>query len=308
MKQFFCVAALVSFVALSCKDASPKTEEEAYAEGSFGYDLRFLQQYDSVIVLQAEPDAARVIVSPRYQGKVFTSTADGMKGASFGWINYGAFSGPADAHMNAYGGENRFWLGPEGGPFSLFFRPGKEMVFDNWKTPPPLDTEAWTVKTKNKSAVHLQKQMALVNFAGTQLQLQVDRSISIFSYNALQTVLQEPLDTSVKAVGYKTSNVLTNAGSEAWTEKTGAPCIWILDMFKPSPNTTIVVPYKQEGNSRVATTDYFGEIPPERIKIQNGVLLFKADGKSRGKLGISPQRAMPVAGSYDADAGVLTLT
>ncbi|HEY8968294.1 MAG TPA: DUF6786 family protein, partial [Puia sp.] len=37
-------------------------------------------------------------------------------------------------------------------------------------------------------------------------------------------------------------------------------------------------------------------------------LYFKADGKSRGKLGIHPAYAMPRAGSYDAQNKVLTVT
>lgn len=30
------------------------------------------------------------------------------------------------------GGEERFWLGPEGGLFSLYFKEGQEQVYDNW--------------------------------------------------------------------------------------------------------------------------------------------------------------------------------
>ena len=63
------------------------------------------------MLLKGEDSDAQVIVSPKYQGKVFTSTATNLKGTSFGWVNYRAFSAPVDQHMNAYGGENRFWLG-----------------------------------------------------------------------------------------------------------------------------------------------------------------------------------------------------
>ena len=48
-------------------------------------------------------------------------------------------------HMNAYGGENRLWLGPEGGRFSLFFPKGAKMEFANWKTPAAFDREPWRV-------------------------------------------------------------------------------------------------------------------------------------------------------------------
>jgi hypothetical protein len=91
-------------------------------ETPFDKDLAFLKKYDDVIVLSSEN--SKVIVSPKYQAKVFTSTAG--DGSSFGWINYGVFDAAHDPHMNAYGGENRIWLGPEGGPFSLFFPEGFE--------------------------------------------------------------------------------------------------------------------------------------------------------------------------------------
>jgi hypothetical protein len=279
-----------------------------YKQGSFGYDLDFLQQHDSVIVLQSDQGAAQVIVSPKYQAKVFTSTADGKEGLSFGWIHYKAFTGPADAHMNAYGGENRIWLGPEGGKFSLFFQKDSQMVFQNWKTPAAFDTEAWKVTTRSEGVVSLQKDMQLVNYAGTPLSVSITRTISILSRSAIDGLLHLSPDPAVKAVGYQTVNTLTNTGRQEWTETTGMPCIWMLDMFNPSPATVIVIPYKTNKTAKVATTDYFGEIPPDRIKYDRGTLFFKADGKSRGKLGIHPQKARSMAGSYDAQNKVLTVT
>ena len=87
------------------------------------------------------------------------------------------------------------------------------------------------------------------------------------------------------------------------------PCLWLLDMFNPSPATTIVIPYHSEpgDTSKPATTDYFGEIAADRIQFDNNVLYFKADGKSRGKLGMHPKRAKPVIGSYDALHHALTI-
>ena len=40
---------------------------------------------------------------------------------------------------------------------------------------------------------------------------------------------------------------------------------------------------------------------------KDGVLYFSGDGKYRSKIGLSPQRAKTVLGSYDAVNGVLTL-
>ncbi|HKG69368.1 MAG TPA: DUF6786 family protein, partial [Segetibacter sp.] len=228
---------------------------------------------------------------------------------SFGWVNYKAFTAPVDAHMNAYGGENRFWLGPEGGKFSLFFKPGSEMVFENWKTPAPIDTEAWHVTNKTNTSVALQKEMKLINYKGTEMNLLVDRSINILDKQQINQSIEILLDTAVKVVGYETVNVLANKGTAEWTEATGMPCMWLLDMFKPTPATVIVVPFKNAAGqpfNKVATTNYFGQIPSDRLKHTDDVLYFKADGKSRGKLGVVPGKAKPFAGSYDSQNKVLT--
>ncbi len=277
--------------------------------GTFVYDLHFLQKQDGALVVLQQGNA-EVIVSPKYQGKVFTSTAAGEDGMSFGWIHYKAFSGPTDPHMNAYGGENRLWLGPEGGKYSLFFPPGAKMEFANWKTPAAFDTEPWEVKGRTDSGVTLEKEMLLTNYTGAPIQLIIERYIRVLARSAIDSRLGLTPDTSVQAVGYTTLNEMTNTGSQAWTGTTGMPCLWSLDMFNPSTATTIVVPYVTEpgDTSKPATTDYFGEIPADRIKYQDSVLFFKADGRSRGKLGVHPRRAKPMMGSYDALNHVLTIT
>ena len=315
LKKFIYPLLLICMINTACNNSEQKQQGEtktdsSYQQGSFGYDFNFLHQHDSVIILQTDGGKSKIIVSPKYQAKVFTSTADGNEGVSFGWVNYKAFTGAEDAHMNAYGGENRLWLGPEGGKFSLFFKPGSKMVFDNWKTPTPIDTEPWSVANKSGDMAVLQKQMNLTNYRGTELKLLVDRTIQILNRQQINKNLDINLDPKIKAVGYETVNVLTNKGGAEWTEATGMPCMWLLDMFKPTPSTVIVVPFKSaEGVAfnNVATTNYFGEIPADRLRHTDNVLFFKADGKSRGKLGIKPHYAKSVAGSYDTQNHILTL-
>jgi hypothetical protein len=89
---------------ISCKEASKNKKEEKaatdmanYTKGSFGYDLNFLQQKDSgLIILKSSDGESQILVSPRYQAKVFTSAAAGLNGKSFGWVNYKAFEAPVD--------------------------------------------------------------------------------------------------------------------------------------------------------------------------------------------------------------------
>ena len=89
---------------------------------TFQQDLEFLQEHTNVVVLSDASGRAQVAVVPAYQGRVMTSTADGEDGLSFGWLNRELIaSGRKLAHINVYGGEDRFWMGPEGGQFAIFF-------------------------------------------------------------------------------------------------------------------------------------------------------------------------------------------
>jgi len=272
--------------------------------GVFTHDLSFLKSHDSSLVVLQDGDA-KIIVSPKYQAKVFTSTADGSQ--SFGWIHYKAFDSSLDPHMNAYGGENRFWLGPEGGKFSLFFPKATKMEFAHWKTPAAFDSEPWTLVVASKMFASLRKDMQLTNYAGSTFSLRVDRKITLLSRPAMGLLLQTDFFKDLAVVAYRTENTVTNTGNTAWDDSTGMPCTWILDMFPPSEHTTIVMPYKLGQTGSPATTDYFGEILPDRIKYGNDVLYFKGDGKQRGKLGMHPAVAKNVAGSYDATKKVLTI-
>lgn len=277
-------------------------------KGTFAYDVQFLSEKDSIIILKNNDSSGQLIVSPKYQGKVFTSTAEGLNGKSFGWVNYKAFDEPVNDHMNAFGGEDRMWLGPEGGKYSIYFKQGTEQVFDNWHTPPAIDTEAWQLTASNGKKVSMVKETAIINYAGTPLKIKMERDVEIMENETIEQMLNVTLNENVNVVGFKTVNRLFNTGTNEWTEQTGAPCIWNLDMFMPSENCIIVIPYIENAQGKVATTDYFGEIAGDRIKYSNGVLFFKADGKSRGKLGIPPLRAKNMAGSYDAQNNVLTVT
>ncbi len=277
--------------------------DASHDEGTFGFDLEFLKQYDDVILLKRGD--ALIIVSPKYQGKVFTSSAEGEDGQSFGWVNYEAFTASPNPHMNAFGGENRFWLGPEGNAYSLFFKPGSQMTFDNWLTPPPIDIEPWSIKQKSDTSVTLSKSMALVNYTGTMLKIDVIRSIDILAEQQIQSELGIALGREVRAVGYRTDNSITNSGSAPWTRESGAPCIWILDMFVSTPGSVIVVPY--QGGESVITSNYFGKIQPDRLRVLDSLILLRADGQSRGKIGVSPVGAKSFAGSYDFDRDILTI-
>jgi hypothetical protein len=278
---------------------------------SFGDDLEFLERHTATVVLSGAGGDARVVVCPALQGRVATSTAAGAAGPSFGWLNRELIaSGKLVPHMNVYGGEDRFWLGPEGGQFSLFFAPGVAQDLAHWQTPAPIDAEPFTVVEKADDRVLLRKTMRLMNASGTVFELEVERELTLYPAERTWTEAGVAPSGRVKVVGFESRNRITNRGGAAWRHDTGLVSIWIAGTFSPSPATIIVVPFRSGPEAdlgAIVNDKYFGRVPPDRLVIKGSAIYFRGDGQQRGKIGVGPRRALDVLGSYDAKGHVLTL-
>ncbi len=297
-------------ISISCnpnqKTKSAKTME-TYEKGTYGYDLNFLKEHTKPVELKNGD--ARIIISPEYQGRVMTSSAGGEAGKSYGWINHDLIaSGEIKKQINAVGGEERFWLGPEGGQFSIFFKPESSFDFANWETPACIDTETYDLVASSETKAEFSKSIQLTNYSNFEFEFDVTRKITLLSINKIKRNLEIIFSEGVKSVGYETINQIKNTGSADWKKETGLLSIWLLGMFIPSDEVTIIIPYKTDAVSDyIVKDDYFGKIPADRLIVKDGVIFFKGDGKQRGKLGIPPQRALPVLGSYDAANKILTV-
>jgi hypothetical protein len=301
------LTAFLMAVLFSCNQDNKKHVEQAN-EGSFGYDLKFLKSKDSSLITLQNNDAI-LVVSPKFQGKVFTSSALGLDGKSFGWINYKAFDTLA-THINAYGGEDRMWVGPEGGQFSIFFKKDAKMEFSNWQTPAALDTEPWEMLSHDANSIKMTKNAEFENYSGTKFNVQIDREVKLLNAEEVKENLGISAPEKLKWVAYQTDNQITNIGQQAWTKESGTLNIWMLGMFNPSEKGIIVIPYKQGDDKElgnILTSDYFGDVPKERLVTDNGIIYFKIDGKYRSKIGISPKRASNFVASYDDLNKVLTI-
>ncbi|MEX2091634.1 MAG: DUF6786 family protein [Pirellulales bacterium] len=276
----------------------------------FQGDVEFLRKHVEMIVLGAEAGGPRVAVVPAYQGRVMTSTTGGATQPSFGWINYEHIaSGKSTPHINVFGGEERFWLGPEGGQFSIFFPPGGKFELADWQTPAAIDTEPFAVVERSNTSASFRHETTLKNYSNAEFAVRIDRKIDLLSKADAEKSLGVELG-GVKLVGYRTTNRLTNTGTNDWQKQNGLLSIWILGMYKPGPRTTVVVPFRQGEDATlgpVVNDAYFGKPPAERLKLGDGVLFFSGDGNYRSKIGLSPRRARDLAGSWDAEAGVLTI-
>ena len=311
-------AAMAGLLAAGSMAMAQTNETVGAKPKTFGEDVAFLGAHTEVITL--EQGDAKVAVVPAYQGRVMTSTTGGDAGPSFGWLNYkvikagllspAARKGKLEDHIYVFGGEERFWLGPEGGQYALYFAPGSAFEFAHWHTPAVIDSEPFELAGRTSDSAVFRRSFSLVNYSGTRFDAAVQRTIRLLSPGAARTAFGAQWPDSVKAVAYESDNLLTNRGREPWTKEKGQLSIWLLGMYNPSPTTTVVIPFKagpEETLGPKVNDAYFGKVPADYLVVKDNVLFFRADGTRRGKIGISPKRSLGLAGSYDAAGGVLTL-
>jgi len=256
------------------------------SEKTFGEDLEFLKQHVKTIVLR-NTEGAAVVVVPEYQGRTMISTHGGDQGSSYGYINYGAVeSDVIDPQLNLYGGEDRLWVSPEGGQNSIFFEPGVEMSFENWRTP---------------------------DWSGTKFKVQIDRSVVLLDSATASQKLGTDF-SKVKIVAHESHNTLINRGTDAWDPETGLIGLWMICMSKPGAKATLFVPFKaaaQESltDADIVTANYFGDLDDTRLKIDrdNKMVYFLGDGHLRSKLGINFERVTNIMGSWDEERQVLSV-
>ena len=278
---------------------------------TFADDVAFLREHGDVTVLEA-PNGARVAVSAKYQGRVMTS-AVAVDAPSLGWVNRAfILAGKTRTAFDNYGGEDRFWLGPEGGQFALYFAPTKPFAFSEWQTPPALQEGAWAVKESTPISVTFTRAMTLASWSGTTFELTVTRTVRLVDLakaNAWGARLASA--SAAKSVAFETVNTITNTGARAWQRETGLVSIWILGMFAPSADARIVVPYRHDApaGSPIVNDRYFGKIPAERLRVRDddACVVLTADGHYRSKIGLSPARTTGTLASYSASAKLLTL-
>ena len=295
--------------------AAPDSQSMEKLPVNFGEDVSFLKKHADVLVLR-NGDAA-VVVAPAYQGRVMTSSAKGDDGDSYGWLNYKlikqgvllgeAAAGKLEAKIHVFGGEERFWLGPEGGQFGVYFAPGAKFDFADWKTPAAIDTEPFDVVSSDEDRAVFARSFSVTNQSGVKFDLAVERTVRLVGGAELSKALGVDVPEDLPFVAYETVNTITNRGEKKWDPDTGLLSVWLLGMYKPSPSTVMAIPFREDAQGPVVNDAYFGKIAPERLKVGEGVVFFKGDGASRGKIGIPPTRSTGFAGSYSPDLQSLTV-
>ncbi len=311
MRKYFSSLTGVSFlifVLMACNETQPEKAVE-YEKGSYGYDAAFLKKHINNTVELWNEEGARVLLTADYQGRVMTSSTSGDSGNSAGWINYDLIAaGKFRDQFNPVGGEERLWIGPEGGQYSFYFKKGDSFHIKNWQVPPVIDTVAYQITHSDSTSVEFSQKAIVTNYSGTEFNIFINRNIRLLDEAALNSRLQANIPGNVKWVAYETENIIKNMGENAWKKETGLLSIWLLGMFTPSDETVAIVPFHNRKDVKDFITDnYFGQIPAGRLIIKDSVLLLKCDGKHRSKLGLSPAIAKPLAASFDFKRNILTI-
>jgi hypothetical protein len=270
----------------------------------------FLRLHTEVAELVDAEGGGRVLVAPACAARVMTSTADGVKGSSLGWVNRPAFTGPRDPHFTNFGGEERLWLGPEGGQFSLYHAPGGPFDLEDWYVPAAFNDEPFAVTERDDHAIVTCKAMGLRNWSATAFSILVERAIRVIPRGQVGALLGVALPDDVGVAAFATENAIINQATIALRKDTGLLSIWMLNMLNATPRTAVIIPFRtdaQGGSGRIVKDDYFGAVPPDRLVLKDSFLVFKGDAQHRGKIGLSPARATDRLGSLDLLNNVLTV-
>src|SRR6187200_1110941 len=155
----------------------------AISKGMYGYDAAFLKKHTTkVLELMNDDSSAKILLSGDYQGRVMTSTATGDSGTSFGWLNYDLISAKEKRkQFNPVGGEERFWMGPEGGQYSIYFKGGDSFNIEHWQVPAVIDTLEYQMVYLDSSSAVFYKKAILTNYSGTVFNIDIKRKISLLN-------------------------------------------------------------------------------------------------------------------------------
>jgi hypothetical protein len=279
------------------------------ASATFADDVKFLGEKADVVVLQAA-GAGPIAVSPKLTGRVMTSAfASGEPG--FGLVVRETISQPPVARgFNNYGGEDRLWLAPEGGPYGLYFDPGAKQELANWFVPLAMDGGPRTVAAKDATSITFRDRLQMTNVKKVKFDLSIERKVEALARSEIEKLLGAPLGEKIQFVAVRTSNTVKNESATPLPDDALiAP--WILGQMKPSAQNEVLLPFK--GGVDVIKKDYFGVVPADRLSValvagsDGGVARFKADAQLRSKIGVSQAGALGWLGAWDKTRGVLTL-
>ncbi|MBD0404535.1 DUF6786 family protein [Flammeovirga sp. EKP202] len=288
----------ISFSIFSCQ------KEHKYAEATFGSDVQFLKKYIDDLIILGE-GSHLVAISPKYQGRVFTSTTSGYSGRSIGYFDKKLIASPVGLKkLSKIGGESRMWFGPEVGDFSIFFPPNVERSGENMQISLDLDTLTFnTDKTTFYQSIS-SNLMVIDNAFGTRFNVKTERKIVFNKKYFIEKKLDIQIPEKVSFVSFSATTTLENLDNHQWKKETGLLPIWEIGCMHPSNNQWAIVPSKSIDLDTV--TNYFSP-QKDRVFLKSGVAFYKTDAKYLNKMGMPKEDIKPIMGSYSPEFNLLNI-
>lgn len=283
----------------------------------------FLESKTNLIELYNE-FGARVAVCPEWNGRVMTSTCDGIDGESFGLIRVNEIETTNfRSEFLAFGGEEQFSLSPASGRFAFMysdeewakalplFPPSEE---ETSMLPQGYREAAFEVDTAPfEPLLRMRRSLKMRNLAGTRFDLDLVRTVRLLAMDEIQNafggVVSVALDQGdVSFVAYETSSTAINRGSPL-SRKNGLFSIRTRAMFNAGPHVVAFVPFRSDDASLGGELefDYFGTSPHGVFRRLGSNVLLRADGRHRSAVSVPAIKAQPFFGAIDYRAGLLTI-
>lgn len=265
-------------------------------------------------VLESNDARKRVLCAPSLVGRVMTSTLDGPDGNSLGRIGVDAIrKGPVDPVFNDFGGEERFWFGPEGSQFGLNFT-SMDQTLANYRVQAGMSSIPYEIvqTVADLGLLTMQSNMGLANCFGTHFTVNVSRTIRILESCPYTLGCSDHLD----CVGFQSETRVTNISDKPINSETGPLSAWTIGQQQSGPRCVVVVPLQCGLPSDLGEPirqDYLadlcpaGSVPSSKWSVRKGHVLLKTEGDYPMKIGIGKKRAKNRFGSIDLDRNHLII-
>ena len=250
---------------------------------SYSDALNYLAQKTPVVELYDQL-GGRLAVCPEWNGRVLTSTCDGLKGYSFGCVNVSAVEA---ARFEDFGGEDQWTISPLVYPF--------------------------TVASIHEKKAVLQQTLRMTDARGKPVEFNLTRSVTLLNRQRLgnwfgDAVAEALEQEEVSFIGFRTENTVRS-------QEKAHIASWQRGMFNASPHAFIVVstpprvfvPNDLEYEPFPVEVSYLGGSPHGRLRHFPQALLLRADGYGRCQAVIPYSAAPPILGVVELRFGTLTL-
>ncbi len=274
-------------------------------DSSFDRVLNTLSKNTHPVVLNSPDGSARIIVVPRYQGRIVASTSGAINEVPSGWFNLNSLNDSLTANGSGLHGEERVWIGPLGSQLSFFYGRKQPLDEGNWQVPAAFNAEPFEVVSSAADRLMLQKNMCLTNYLQHTLNMRLRREIVILAKDIIPQLLGMNPGPEVQSVAYETNQTLYNTDSVAWDLSYGVATIWSISTFKATNGSVVIIPVEPHAPDTVLT--YLSSIDSSRLSIHHGAVWYKTDGKYRNKIGVPPAMSRSLLGNYQPETNTLRI-